>query len=158
MGLTKDCSLAIVPQFLNLLVVPENKRKFIVSTFRPIDSTVFVKLRGIISLLIDPFSLNEVSWYTGVFTHKYLHNDFHAKTMPGFESQISPRHWFVTSARQFIHIVAHTVPFLINGDLVGCDRFTCSFSSFASCHFRLLYQARNTQKTWGDRHIIHCKL
>ena len=28
MGLTKDYSLAIVLGFLNLLVVPENKRKF----------------------------------------------------------------------------------------------------------------------------------
>ena len=28
MGLTKDYSLAIILQFLNLLVVPENKRKF----------------------------------------------------------------------------------------------------------------------------------
>ena len=37
-GLTKDCSLAIVLGFLNLLVVPENKRKFIVFSFWHIDS------------------------------------------------------------------------------------------------------------------------
>ena len=57
MGLTKDYSLAIVLWFLNLLVVPENKRKFIVFSFRPIDSVVFLNII-IISLLIDPFSLN----------------------------------------------------------------------------------------------------
>ena len=43
MGLTKDYSLAIVLGFLNLLVVPENKRK-IVFSFRPIDSVVFLPL------------------------------------------------------------------------------------------------------------------
>ena len=57
-GLTRDYSLGIVPRFLNLLVVPENKRKFIVFSFRPIDSIVFWNLRCMISLLIDPFSLN----------------------------------------------------------------------------------------------------
>ena len=38
MSLTKDYSLAIVLGFLNLLVVPENKRKCIVFSFRPIYS------------------------------------------------------------------------------------------------------------------------
>ena len=52
MCLTKDYSLAIIYQFLNLLVVPENNIKFIVCSFRPIDSIVFFYL------LIDPFSLN----------------------------------------------------------------------------------------------------
>ena len=41
MGVTKNYSLAIVLGFLNLLVVPENKRKIIVFSFRPIDSVVF---------------------------------------------------------------------------------------------------------------------
>ena len=31
--------------FLNLLVVPENKRKFVVFSFRPVDSIVFLKLK-----------------------------------------------------------------------------------------------------------------
>ena len=59
MGLTKDNSLAIIPRFLNLMVVPETKRKCIVSSSRRIDSIVFFKLeKCVISLLIGPFSLN----------------------------------------------------------------------------------------------------
>ena len=42
MGLTNDYSLDIVLGFLNLLVVLENKRKFIVFSFRPINSVVFL--------------------------------------------------------------------------------------------------------------------
>ena len=44
MGLTKDYSLAIVLWFCNLLVVPENKRKFIVFSFRPVESVVFLTI------------------------------------------------------------------------------------------------------------------
>ena len=44
MGLTKDYSLAII-RFLNLLVVPQNKRKFRVFSFRPIDSVVFFNIK-----------------------------------------------------------------------------------------------------------------
>ena len=60
MSLTTDYSLAIVLGLLNLLVVPENKRKCIVFSFRPIDSVVFLNIKCdcISSLLIDPFSLN----------------------------------------------------------------------------------------------------
>ena len=46
MGLTKDYGLAIVP---GLLVVPENKRKFIVFSFRPI---VFWTLKMYFDLLL----------------------------------------------------------------------------------------------------------
>ena len=57
MGLTKDYySLAIVLGFLNLLVVPENKRKFIVFSFRPIDSVVFLNVKYVLFLyLLTPF-------------------------------------------------------------------------------------------------------
>ena len=54
MGLTKDYSLAIIPMplilwwFLNLLVVPENKRTSTVFSFRPIDSIVFLKLEAVL--------------------------------------------------------------------------------------------------------------
>ena len=59
MGLTKDYSLAIVLGFLNLLVVPENKRKFIVFSFGPIDSVVFFNIKYVLFLyLLTPFSLN----------------------------------------------------------------------------------------------------
>ena len=46
MSLTRDYSLAIVLWFLNLLVVPENKRKVIVFSFRPIDSVVFLNIKN----------------------------------------------------------------------------------------------------------------
>ena len=54
MGLTKDYySLAIVLGFLNLLVVPEtDKRKFIVFSFRPIDSVVFLKIKYVLFLYL----------------------------------------------------------------------------------------------------------
>ena len=65
MGLAKDYSLAIVLMFLNplggslsLLVVPENKIKFIVSSFKPIDSVVFFNIKYVLFLLlIETFSL-----------------------------------------------------------------------------------------------------
>ena len=58
-GLTKDYILAIIPQFLSLLVVPENNRKSTVFSFRPIDSIVFLKLEDVLfDYLLTPFSLN----------------------------------------------------------------------------------------------------
>ena len=63
MGLTKDYSLAIVLGFLNLLVVPENKRKFIVFSFRPIDSVVFLNIKYVLFLyLLTPFLWMLVQW------------------------------------------------------------------------------------------------
>ena len=45
MGLKKDNILAIIPQFLNPMVVPEKKN--VVFSFRPIDSIVFFKLEDV---------------------------------------------------------------------------------------------------------------
>ena len=45
MDLTKDYNLAIVPRFLNLLVVPEKKKTLLVFSFRPIGSIVFWNLK-----------------------------------------------------------------------------------------------------------------
>ena len=63
MGLTKDYSLTIVLGFLiifwwflKLLVVPENKRKFVVFSFRPIGSVVFLNIKYVLFLyLLTPF-------------------------------------------------------------------------------------------------------
>ena len=59
MGLTKDYSLAIIPQFINLSVVSEekNKNKCIISSFRPIDYILFFKLEDVL-FHYYPFSLN----------------------------------------------------------------------------------------------------
>ena len=55
MGLTKGYSLAIVPQFI-LLVIPENKRKKIQTHWF---HSIFESLRSIISLLkLNLFYLN----------------------------------------------------------------------------------------------------
>ena len=51
-GLAKDYSLAIVLGFLNPLVVPENKRKFIVFSFRPIDITNLLFLYFILTHIL----------------------------------------------------------------------------------------------------------
>ena len=65
MGLTKDYSSAIVLGFLNLLVVPENKRKFRVFSFRPIDSVVFLNIKYVLFLyLLTPFLWMLVQWTT----------------------------------------------------------------------------------------------
>ena len=65
MSLTKDYSLAIVLGFLNLLVVPENKRKFIVFSFRPIDSVVFLNIKYVLFLyLLTPILWMLVQWTT----------------------------------------------------------------------------------------------
>ena len=64
MGLTKDYSLAIVAMFLNILVVPENKRNYNCFLFSdPLISwylwnlkTYFITYTSI--EFIDPFSLN----------------------------------------------------------------------------------------------------
>ena len=56
MGLTKDYSLAIVLGLLNLLVVPENKRKFIVFLSDLLDSVVFLNIKYVLFLyLLTPF-------------------------------------------------------------------------------------------------------
>ena len=74
MGLAKDYSLAIVLGlmgslilwwFLKLLVVPENKRKFIVFSFRPIDSVVFLNIKYVLFLYsLTPFLWMLVQWTT----------------------------------------------------------------------------------------------
>ena len=48
MSLTKDYSLAIILQFLNLLGVLENNRKCIVFSFRLLDSIVYIKLEDVL--------------------------------------------------------------------------------------------------------------
>ena len=64
MGLTKDYSLAIVLGFFNLLVV-ENKRKFIVFSFRPIESVVFLNIKYVLFLyLLTTFLWMLLRWTT----------------------------------------------------------------------------------------------
>ena len=59
MGLTKDFSLAIIPQFFNLLVVPGNERNLKFFSFRPIDSIVFLKLEDVLfHYFFTLFSMN----------------------------------------------------------------------------------------------------
>ena len=48
--------------FLKLLVVPENKRKFIVFSFRPVDSIVFLKLKYVLHYLLTTFLWMLVQW------------------------------------------------------------------------------------------------
>ena len=69
MGPTKDHSLAIVLWFLNFWVVPENKIKFIVFSFRPIDSVVFLKLTDFFKshYLLTPFLWMLVQWTTQMY-------------------------------------------------------------------------------------------
>ena len=65
MSLAKDYSLAIVLGFLKLLVVPENKRKVVVFSFRPIDSVVFFNITFVLFLyLLTPFIGMLVQWTT----------------------------------------------------------------------------------------------
>ena len=49
--------------FLNLLVVPEKKKKVIVFSFRPIDSVVFLNIK-LFHYLLTPFSWMLVQWTT----------------------------------------------------------------------------------------------
>ena len=65
MGLTKDYSLAIVLWFFNLLVVPENKRKFIFFSFRPIESVVFLNIKHVLFLYLLTLSFSEC-WCDGL--------------------------------------------------------------------------------------------
>ena len=68
MSLTKDYSLAIIPQFLNPLVVPENKRKCVVFSFRPIDSIVFLKLEDVLfHYRLTPFRWMWVQWTSKIY-------------------------------------------------------------------------------------------
>ena len=58
-------SLAIVLGFLNFLVVPENKRKFMVFSFWPIDSVVYLNIKYVLFLyLLTPFLSMLVQWTT----------------------------------------------------------------------------------------------
>ena len=80
MGLTKDYSLCIVLGLLNLLVVPENKRKFIVFSFRPVDSVVFLNIKYVLFLyLLTPFLWILVQWTTELHLFHIWKNNFWVK-------------------------------------------------------------------------------
>ena len=84
MSLTKDYILAIVPWILKLLVVPENKRKCMVFSFRPIDSIVFLKLKHVsFHYLLTLFLWLLVQWTTEMYlfhiSKKYFRVKIHFK-------------------------------------------------------------------------------
>ena len=64
----------------NLLVVPENKRKIIVFSFRPIDSVVFLNIKYVLFLyLLIPFLWMLVQWTTEMHLFHISKNDFWVK-------------------------------------------------------------------------------
>ena len=75
MGLTKDYNLAIIPHFCNLLVVPENKINFIVFSFSPIDSIVFLKLEDVLFHYLILFLWLLVQW-TSYYNYDYSYENF----------------------------------------------------------------------------------
>ena len=70
MGLIKDYSLAIVfvPGLLNLLVVPDNKRKLIVFSF--IDSIAYLEFRDVYLFLYLYWLIFSEYWCNGLL--KYI--------------------------------------------------------------------------------------
>ena len=87
MGLPKDYSLAIVLGFLNPLVVPYKalggsweQEKFIVCSFRPIDSVVFLNIKYVLFLyLLTPFLWMLVQWTTEMHLFHIWKNIFLGK-------------------------------------------------------------------------------
>ena len=65
---------------LQLLVVPENKRQFIVFSFRPIDSVVFLNIKYVLFIyLLTHFLWMLVQWTTEMHLFHITKNNFWVK-------------------------------------------------------------------------------
>ena len=134
-GFTIDYNLSIALGFLNLLVVPKNKRKFKVFSLRPIDSVVCFNIKFIYKKGIRPNLLRVFPEFAHI-SPKFCPN------LPQISVRICPN--FARNMPEFLHrhfflflgggeTQCPPAPFLIHLRLIGTQYLHVRHKSFRTC-------------------------